>query len=645
MEDETRKGGAPGPRRFALPLAYAVLLLGYLAALAYFAPPGLLLSRQPVSGQELDARVVQAYRVGEALAHGGHTWEYDPQLLAGCPQGVLFDSDDKAWELWTFALAKLGVAKGTAFNLFIAAVHLLVPFALLAAAALFGLRGVGRLALVALGLLVWCFDSALHWAWWNGAVSWAAVSYLCLVPLGLFHRFTERGRLKDALALAPILGAVHLVHPYAFFVLAAPMTALYVRRFRALGARQHAAVAGIVAVTLAVNAWWILVDLRFWRYLLGTDGLGASTLFNLVTDYVGIVADRADSGAAGMRSGWRFLALALAAVSLWYWRRERDRRFLPFAVGLAALAALAYLGGYAPPLRQLQPYRFVGPLAFLACVPAAHLVERAWAAEALRRLPARVYVVAAIAIAVALPRLVRDALYFLPPLIPRVEELADEKPQIADFVGFSDLGYPRHPEFRYKAIAPENQDVVDWVAQHLKAGAPGRVAVESWTLGEQLMWKTRAEVLGGYRLRNLAHTAADFFRAFPRDPPPDGMIRAFVKRYAVRYVISSLTHQRFLDSPSLLAKVAEFGPHKIFESRLEPSYFAEGSGRVEAKPNRISVRGTKPAEALVLRYHWLETLACAPSCRIGREPLKGDPVGFIRVAAGHPVDFEIVNGY
>jgi hypothetical protein len=48
---------------------------------------------------------------------------------------------------------------------------------------------------------------------------------------------------------------------------------------------------------------------------------------------------------------------------------------------------------------------------------------------------------------------------------------------------------------------------------------------------------------------------------------------------------------------------------------------------------------------VVLRFHFLETLVCRPGCAIAREPLSHDPVGFIRVAAPHPADFEILNAY
>ena len=42
----------------------------------------------------------------------------------------------------------------------------------------------------------------------------------------------------------------------------------------------------------------------------------------------------------------------------------------------------------------------------------------------------------------------------------------------------------------------------------------------------------------------------------------------------------------------------------------------------------------------------MEMLACGPDCRIEREPIDDvDGVGFIRVPAPHPVDFEIRNVY
>ncbi|MCK9462348.1 MAG: hypothetical protein M0R80_22210 [Proteobacteria bacterium] len=632
-------------RRLALPLAYVLLLAAYAAAMLYWEPPAVLLADEPLSGRDLDTHIEQVWRVTETLDGFRKSWAWDPQMLAGSPQGVIFDADNKGWELWTFALTRLGVGKGLAFNLFIALAHLLLPIVLYSSARLFDLGRAARFVVVALGLCVWCFDSFIHWAWWEGMVAYAMASYLCLLPLALFHRFTSGGKLRYAIALAPVMGALHLAHPYSFFILAVPMIAMYARRFRAFGRREHAAIAGIVVVTLAMNAWWLLVDLRFWHYILNSGYLGATTIGHLATDYVGIVLDRAVSGGAGMRSGFRFLAMGAAAVSLFYWRADRDPRFWAFATGLGALFVAGYLGGYIPPLLQVQPYRFTAPLAFLALIPAAQLVERIAASGALRGLPPRVYVVGAIAVFVAIPRLARDVMYFLPPLVPEARVLEDERPKITDAVGFSNIGYPRQIPYRHTGMDETHAALAEWVAARVATGEQGRYLVENWTIGELLAWKTEAEVLGGFRLRNLQHSAANFFRLYPVKRPPEGTLKAYMKRYGVRYVVTSVTHGRFLAEKKLLRKVAEFPPHIVFESRLKVSYFAEGSGEVAASMNRIAVRGSTPDEDVVLRYHWIETFACEPDCRVERERLKGDPVGFVRIPAPHPADFEIVNRY
>ena len=58
------------------------------------------------------------------------------------------------------------------------------------------------------------------------------------------------------------MALVHLVHAYAFFLLAPPLVALYLVSFRTFSARAHLAVVGAVATTLAVNAYWLIPALE-----------------------------------------------------------------------------------------------------------------------------------------------------------------------------------------------------------------------------------------------------------------------------------------------------------------------------------------------------------------------------------------------
>ena len=637
-----------GKSKYVFWLSLALVLLVYMLLVFYFEPPHVIFGDLPLSGRDLDTHVEQAYRVTEALDGWGKSWAYDPQMLAGYPNGTIFDADNKAWELWTFALWKMGMPKGLAFNLFVLFAHLMCPIVIFSSARMFGLNRSSALVAMSLGLAVWFFDGFIHWAWWEGMTAYSIAGFLFLLPLALFYNYLADRRRWRVILLAVVMALGHLIHPYIFFMLALPMVALYASRFRSLKIEQHLSIVMVVVLTIAVNWYWLAVAIRFWHYIMDSGYLGASTLGHLFTDYFGLVSDRSVTGGAGMRSGFRFISLAAAAVTLFYWKKDRDERFLAFAVGLISLFIMTYLGGYFRFGQQVQPYRFAAPLVFLSLIPAAHLVQRIVETRALAGLPLSARVLGVVILLVVAPRLIRDVLYFIPDGVPKAAELEDEKPRVTDMIGFGNIGYPEHKSFAHEPIHEDFLLLAWWLENH--KGYDGRVAVENWTLGELLAWKTDMQVLGGFRLRNLQHSAANFFRRYPISAPPMGKLRRFLETYAVRYVIASVTFKRFDNTPNVLTRVAEIGHHVIFESMLPVNFFAQGSGQVKASMNLISVTGTDPEEDVVLRYHWLETLRCKDSngngaCDIVREPVMDNPVGFMRIPAGHPADFEIVNEY
>jgi hypothetical protein len=639
------KPAVPWWRRRLLFPALAVLLgLAHLAYVFHVEPPAAMFSSQPISGRDYDIHINQAWRVTEALDQFGRAWAWDPQVLAGFPVGTVFDADNKAWVLWTWSLTGLGLPKGTAFNLFLLLSHLLLPLLVYWSARLFDLSPLSSLLAVALALSVWFFDGFVRWAWWEGMVAYAFGSYLCLPVLALFHRFLAHRRRRHAVLLTLFLALAHLVHPFVFFVLAPPMLLMYATAFRTLRPVHHLAVAGAAVATLAANGWWLRVALEHWHYVisakeLGASYLGAGRIDHLLTDWLGLVSDRAVTGGAGMRSGFRFLTLGAALITLVLWRKERDGRFRLFAAVLPLLLGLTYLGSYLPPLREVQPYRFVIPALFLAVIPAAALAGEVARRRALAGLPWFAWALGAVIVAAAVPRLVRDVLYFTEALVPATAALEEENPRITDTIGFGNIGYPEHKEFRHGPMPWDHAQIADWFEEHTDGS--GRVMVEHWTLGEMLAWKTKAQVLGGFRLRNLQHNAANFFRFHPIAAPPPGVLERYMDDYAVKWLVASFTHQRFEARADLFEPVAEIGIHRIFVSKREVSFFARNRGRVKASLNRLSVKGTVPDEDVVLRFHWHEKLRCEPDCRVEREPLAGNPVGFIRVPAPHPADFHI----
>jgi hypothetical protein len=618
-------------------LAAGLVFVGPAGLLAYFGG-GRLLTDAPASGFDFDTHVSQVWRVLEGLQGWGRPWVYDVQHLAGYPNGTIFDADNKGWELFTWGLVSLGVSQGLAFNLFVVVAHLGVSPVVYASARLFGLGRGGSLLAGGLAVLYWYFDSWNHWEWFVGMVAYAMAGYLFLLPLAAFYRWTEERRPRHAVLCAVTMAGAHLVHPYTFFVLVGPMAALYLRHARSFGRREHLVVWGIAGLTVLVNAWWLLNALRFWHYILDSSMFGHTTLESLGWDLFGLLGDPAAQGVVGNRTGFRLMLLAGGIVGTVVWWRRADARTLPLGVGLVVLLGLTYLGGYTF-LANIQPHRHVGPTGFLAVIPAAGVVELAFRERLWARVSGPAWALVAVLAVPAAQHLSRDVLYFAARSLPPPARLLDGQQ-----VWYTMLGYGPHGDFSYGDW--NHDELAAWVREHDDGTA--RFLVESWHIGEQLTWKTDAQILGGFIWRNMEHSWANFFRRRPQGIAPPQELRKYLQTYGVRWVIISTPVEQapWWNESSVLEKVATVGQFRIYRSRAPVSLFAEGSGRIAADTNRIVVTGTEPGEDVVLRYHWLETLACGPDCRIVREEIDDvDGVGFIRVPAPHPVDFEIRNVY
>ena len=627
------------PRRGAFALAVALVLGLHLLCFLHFMPPAVWWTDQPILGVDYETHVAQVWRAIEGLDGWGRSWVYDVRLLAGSPAGVIFDADNKGWEVWTWALHRLGVPQALAFNLFAVAAHWLVLPVVFGSARLFGLARAPALAATGMASLLWYFDSFAHWCWWVGMTAYAFASYLCLLPLALFYRWLQTRSVWLALATGFSLGVVHLVHPYSFFILAAPMLALYFRAARGLGSRGHVTVLLMVAATLAINGWWLAVSLRFWHYILDSGYFGLSGLQFALADFLGLVLDTATSGLIGTRTGFRLLFLATCAIGLALWRRERDPRWLPFAAAVLTLLALSYLGAYAWIFRQIQPYRHVLPLGFFALIPAAAAIDAAVRRGALRGLTLGPRLALGLLAVPATQHLLSDILYFTPSLLPKLAPLYNNA-----WLPISSQGFPAQPDYRHQPVTAESEALAAWVRAH--DDGQSRFLVEEPSLGEQLTWRTDAQVLGGFLYRNLEHSHANLFRRRKEGIASDDELRAYFETYAVSHVIITNKAKIWERRTQVLEPVATVGTHRVFRTKISPRLIAEGGGHVTASTNLLRVTGSDPERDLVLRYHWMETLRCVPDCELQRVPIDNfDPVGFIKIPAPHPADLEVRNVY
>ncbi|MCP4674494.1 MAG: hypothetical protein GY854_03045 [Deltaproteobacteria bacterium] len=632
--------------RFAFFWAMLVFVMIHLALTFYFERPSLIFSANPNAWMDYDTHIEQTWRAVEALDKWGKSWSYDPYLLAGNPNGTIFAADNKGWELWTFVLWKLGVPKGMAFNLFILLAHLAVPWVVFVSARLFGMGKWQSLLAATMGLCLWYFDSFARWCWWCGMVAYGMSGYMFLLPLALFFRYLNGGRWWHLVLLALFMSAGHLIHPYTFVVLVFPMVALYLRAFKKLALLEHLGIIGVAAFVFASNAYWLIPSLKAWHYIVVIDSgvYAQSTLSFLFTDYLGILKEPIATGVLGTCTGFRFILIAAAVIGLVMWKRQADSRFWPFVIGLGAMLAVTYLGGYSSFFTHIQPYRHILPAAFFTVIPATFFFGEVARSGALEKIPRLACAVGGLGLLVVTGNLARDALYFFPGAMPDPNLKSGDKialratnPNVPDVLD-------KHMEFRHAPTFEDYNNIAKWVNSN--ADQSGRVLVREWILGEHLAWRTNAQILGGFRLRNVQHSQANLFRRFDESVVTHEDARRHLIDFAVKWVIVSGPKHKLETFQGLLKPIGYIPPvHRLYTTEVPVSFIADGAGQVSASMNRIEVSGTNPDKDVVLRYHFHETLICKEGCKLLREPIEYDPVGFIRVKAPHPRDFVLENGY
>ncbi|HKU40392.1 MAG TPA: hypothetical protein VJR89_19660 [Polyangiales bacterium] len=631
--------------RLAFAACASALACAHLAWVDYFAPLSAIFTPRPIQGVDFDLHIGQVYRVVEGLRGWGKSWVYDVRLLAGQPEGAITDAGSKAWELWTYLLHAAGVDLAIAFNSWVLLVMLACPVLIYAAARSFELSAPASLGAAALASALWFFDSFVHWVWFVGMVSWALASCSCALTLGLFYRFVRTRSAPAAIGCGVCLGLGHLIHPYSFFVLAVPLAALYLRARKTLPGGAQLAIAGMIVFTLASNAYWLIVAAQHWHYVLDSAFYAQGKLAYLAYDFLGVLRAGSDTGVIGVRSGFRLACFALAVAGLVSLRRSADPRGLPLAIGVIGVGAFAYLGASLVLFAQMQPYRTLVAASLLSTIPAALFLERA-ASELQQKPPALAtrLLLAACALLVV-QHLAQEVLYFAPRALPETEAFPDGSPSPLMKYGF--LKRPEGPSHVTYSV-PHPPDVeagydacVRWLEEHVPAGA--RLLVEGGVLGERIAWRTRFEVLGGFVERNVAHAYANYFRRY-HAPPPEPEIASYLRSYAVEYVITVYPHPELERSPALQL-IHTLPKFRIYRVLQPTTRVLSGRGQVEARTNRIDVRGSDPDQPLLLSYHFHEALRCEPACRVERETRVMDVVGFIRIPAPHPRELRIFNAY
>lgn len=632
---------ATPPSRAAL-IAFAAVVLLHLTLVYRFAPPRVIFSNEPVFTIDYPLHYYQVDRANKAHSSAGKLWGYDPLVLAGQPAGALEDISSKSLELFVIGLSSLGVHQALAFNLYVLLVHLLLPFVIFLSARCLDLTRWQAVCATCLGVGLWFFDSTIHWFWYCGMISWAAASYLTVLLIALLYRAIGQQRPVFWVATGLLACLLALLHPFAALTLIIPCAALYLQDLRRLRISSHVALFLAAGIALTTSLIWLLPALRMKHYMLQEETFLRPTIEYLLLDFLDLMKDDQQTGHP-VRTMIRTLCLASAAICLVQWRKDRDRRFLPLSLLIGVCLIFAYLGGYLPLTRMSQPYRQIGPAAFGAVFPAAVLLTGLLHPRQIRTASRPIKLLLLLALLLVVPRLVRNVLYYFPDILPPNQVKSPGiGPRPVKPSALAGMGEPRPSFYQHHGTPALARQVRQWLVDNLQG--KGRVVVQEFMMGEYLAATSNLPILGGLRQRSLHHGDAHLFRLHEDGDLPGDALKEYLERYAVRYVVVTAIKRNLEWRKDLLKFVKLIGPIRIYQTLIEPSYFLEGRGRIARQElNRIVVTDAKGPE-VVIRFHWMETLRCKPDCRVQRHHVKGDRVGFIRIA-DPPPRFEIFNSY
>ena len=607
-------------RRFALVLVLAV----HVFLLTRLFPVTAAVSAEPVLNVDHALHYYRAVSAGRHYLPEGALWGYDPFHACGYPAGTVTDLDDKAIEVFTGVFGPL-IGNGRAFNLFLFLAYALFPLAYFGSARLLGFSTAVALTAAALASAFFHFDAKIaNWVLFGGyGFVLASVAAPCLSAV--LARYVERPD-RRGLALLVLIAPVFYLHVLTAVLLAVLGFVLLIPLFRA-GRRAVLAAVLATGAIVAVNLPWIAPLVADWgiivptpvgfqegRPLLGTLArhLGEVRFWGLILPVV--------AGAAGLvelaRTGRHWLAAA-------------------WGVGAFAILVVGYEGQRVPFLVAfVEPPRLWVSLPFALAIPAGiGLVASARGILRVRSRSTRLRVGAALFLLVA------------------VGWRGVGLPVATRLLGRAELrtGYPDEARLLFERIRglgdPAGRVAIEEIGDH----DGGRTPFGSYLVAVAPLETGRAYVGGPYYRGFTGHAASAFVNGRLAGRPVDELgsadLAAILERYDVTAVVtvkarSTASLRRLTD---VLEEVAVVGPYVLFEAKRPSNPFLLGRGTVGYAYDRIEVNAESPGD-LVIKVHWDRRLTVGAPRRILREPVEGDPVGFIRVTGGGPGRFVIRNG-
>lgn len=618
-------------RRALLILIFAWYVTGIFAVFR----PSVIFSRTPVLDGDYSYHYHQTASMVHSMNTSGHHWSYDPSFCAGYPEGTINDVDVKFIEMFSYGMNRLGLNLALSYNLSIFLCLLAIPFVLYFSARNFGCSPAGAFLILLTGVLLYLSNSTIQLFTSAGMCMFVFCSYWTVFCASLLFRYCKRQTFLRWFVFSLALSMALMIHILMPLLLLIPLGTIYWLSFHRMSRLSHGALWLAAVLALFINMWWIRSVLMFMHYRVTTPffrTFNAREFLRMLSDMVSIQD---------------FLAV-LGILGFYAILRSNKKLSWMGILSMTFLFLLAKLGSEIPLIRSFEPGRFTIPLNIFAMIGVS-----LWLGQEFKhfwRLHSSWRMITGIALVFVL-------IHFSVPQWIKMNGSKDERDSF--------------------------QPLVTWINQNTDNSA--RIAVPDLGGGfftrARLRFYCERQFIGGpfYHL-NMLHNFANFtntrFFNLPVSTIDESSFLRYCELYNIRWVISpevlGWTELPFLENnPENFLFRAEFTQNapqrseaadwekelmikadpgvqqktvRVYEVKRTSNYFLRGSGEIEAEPNRLKVSGASSGE-VVIKYHWLETLAVSPSLPIKKFQAGDDPVGFIKISNGNVKEFEIYNSF
>lgn len=578
----------------------------------------------------------------------GALWGYDPSFAAGFPLNFTWNSN---LGLQFLAVLFHPIPEYILLLIETAGFVMIAPLCFTAGMKNFGLKGSALNAALIVMLAYWWSGSPAMMLL-LGMPSAILALHLCFYTLSLFYKFFTEDDPRITARLYIMVPLCFIAHKTALVMLGVPAALLFMLHLRSAGARRLAHLAGISALTIAVNSFWLIPFLNLLKYKVSLaeapHGLSLDPL-RIFKDYftlskiMGPRPLEPNGGSAiflffntVIRDG--LMAFGIYGIVRW-WRSGRKALAAFFAAHTVLFLGEIYFGSFWSVTAELYPTRYISNLDLMLAIPAAAGLQSAYAAYSNRPSgPSRLLRLGKLAPVVLLIGAVLPYVMFTSMVNTRPDK---DTLRLTAFLRDGISGGGR--------VLLEDSGWND--RDSIRNDAPPKYGKSQFPA--VISDLTGRELIGGpYPYLFLVHHYADFHDAqFLHKPLTEfstAEMRHELDRYNIRWIScwSGDCKKYFSSDKASYSRIGKFGIFEVFErAAFVDNPFLLGSGFAISDQRGIRCYRVRPDGGKVaLKYHALEQLTVSGAGGTGTFKSGKDPVGFIELS-NPPEYFRITNDY